>query len=243
MSIPGQPDIPPSRPGVPLVDLASGMYAAISIMAALKRRETENVGERIDVSMFDTMISWMGVRAGRSLIHGEPDQNEHLSALNNVYETKDGRMLSLGAIEPRFWKNFCMASGRKDLLEDPRFGSPSKRKEHAEELLTTLKEIIAERSCEEWENVLDWNEVPYAPVSSVDETLNDPHVKARGLIQEVETSHLGKIKEILFPVKFSGFDTDIRTPPPQWGEHTERILSDLGYTKEAITQLKKEKAV
>ena len=143
MSIPGQPGIPPSRPGVPLVDLASGMYAAMSIMAALKRRDVENVGERIDVSMFDTMISWMGVRAGRSLIHGEPNQNEHLSALNNVYETKDGRMLSLGAIEPRFWKNFCMASGRKDLLEDPRFGSPSKRKEHAEELLITLKEIIA----------------------------------------------------------------------------------------------------
>ncbi len=92
MSIPGQLGIPPSRPGVPLVDLASGMYAAMSIMAALKRRDTENVGERIDVSMFDTMISWMGVRAGRSLIHGEPDQNEHLSALNNVYETKDGRI-------------------------------------------------------------------------------------------------------------------------------------------------------
>jgi formyl-CoA transferase len=243
MSIPGQPGTPPSRPGVPLVDLASGMYAAMSIMAALKRRDIEKVGEHIDVSMFDTMISWMGVRAGRSLIHGEPNQNEHLSALNNVYETKDGRALSLGAIEPHFWKNFCMVSGHKDLLEDSRFDSPSKRKEHAEELLATLKEIIAERSCEEWEKILDWNEVPYAPVSSIGETLDDPHVKARGLIQEMETSHLGKIKEILFPVKFSGFATDIRNPPPQWGEHTELILSDLGYTKEAIGQLRKEKVV
>jgi formyl-CoA transferase len=243
MSIPGQPGIPPSRPGVPLVDLASGMYAAMSIMAALKRRDVENVGERIDVSMFDTMISWMGIRAGRSLIYGEPNQNEHLSALNNVYETKDGKMLSLGAIEPHFWKNFCTASGREDLLEDPKFGSPSKRKEYAEELLKTLTEIIAERSCEEWEKILDWNEVPYAPVSSIGEALDDPHVKARGLIQEVETSHLGNIKEIPFPVKFSGFDTDIRNPPPQWGEHTEEVLSDLGFTKEAITQLRKEKVV
>lgn len=243
MSIPGQPGIPPSRPGVPLVDLASGMYAAMSIMAALRRRDIENVGERIDVSMFDTMISWMGVRAGRTLIYGEPDRDEHLSPLNNIYKTKDGRMLSLGIIESHFWKNFCTAAGRKDLLKDPRFGSPSKRKEHAEELLKILKEIIAERSCEEWENTLDWNEVPYAPVCSIREAINDPHVKARGLIHEVKTDHLGKINEILFPVKFSGIDKDIRNPPPQWGEHTEQILSGLGYTKEAIAQLRKERVI
>jgi len=243
LSIPGQPGTPPSRPGVPLVDLASGMYAAIAIMAALRRQEREGVGERIDVSMFDNMISWMGVRAGRHLIHGKPTRNEHLSALNNVYETKDGRLISLGALEPHFWKNFCTSAGRKDLVEDPRFESPAKRKEHGEALLTTLKELFRERTYKEWERILDWKEVPFAPVYTQEETLQDPHVAARGLIQDIETRHLGTIRVIPFPVKFSGIDTEIRNPPPQWGEHTEAILGDLGFSKKDIDRLRDEKVI
>jgi len=243
LSIPGQPDTPPSRPGVPLVDLASGMYAAISIMAALRKREAEGKGEHIDISMYDAMISWMSVRAGRSLVYGEKPENEHLSALNNIYETRDGKRISLGIIEEIFWRNFCEAIGREDLLEDPRFSSHSERGAHTAELLPILKGIISERTLEEWERVLDWRQVPYAPVYDMEEALNDPHLKARGLLKEIDAGHLGCIREVLFPAKFSGFNTEIKRPPPQWGQHTEDVLNDLGYSETEIRSLREKKAI
>jgi len=243
LSIPGQPDTPPSRPGVPLVDLASGMFAAISIMAALRRREIEGKGEHIDVSMYDAMISWMSVRAGRALVYGEEPENEHLSALNNIYETKDGKRISLGVLEENFWRNFCKAIGREELLEDPRFSSHSERRTHTGELLLTQKIIISERTLEEWERVLDWRQVPYAPVYDMKEALNDPHLKARGLLKEIDAGELGSIREVLFPAKFSGFETEIRRPPPQWGQHTDDVLDDLGYSETEIRSLREKKAI
>ena len=229
LSIPGQPDVPPSRPGVPMVDLASGMYGAMAIMAALRRRDLEGVGSYIDVSMFDTMISWMSVRAGSLLIYGKKSQNEHLSPLNNIYETKDGKKISLGIIEQNFWENFCKAVGRQDLAEDPRFFSPTSRSDHKKELLEIIREIVANYTLEELCSSLDWRNVPYAPVRSIEEALGDQHIKARGLLQKIDAGSLGSITEVLFPVKFSNMGTEIRTPPPQWGQHTEDILKDLGF--------------
>lgn len=243
LSIPGQPDTLPSRPGIPLVDLASGMYAAISIMAALRRREIEGKGEHIDISMYDAMISWMSVRAGRPLIYGEKPENEHLSALNNIYETKDGKMISLGILEQSFWRNFCRAIGREDLVEDPRFSSLSERRTQTAELLPILKRIISERTLEEWERVLDWRQVPYAPVYDMEEALNDPHLKARGLLKEIDAGQLGNIREVLFPARFSGFKAEIKRPPPQWGQHTEDILNDLGYSGNEICLLRERKVI
>lgn len=243
LSIPGQPDTLPSRPGIPLVDLASGMFAAISIMAALRRREIEGKGEHIDISMYDAMISWMSVRAGRPLIYGEKPENEHLSALNNIYETKDGKMISLGILEQRFWRNFCRAIGREDLVEDPRFSSLSERRTHTAELLPILKRIISERTLDEWERVLDWRQVPYAPVYDMEEALNDPHLKTRGLLKEIDAGQLGNIREVLFPARFSGFKTEIKRPPPQWGEHTEDILNELGYSGNEICLLRERKVI
>ncbi|MDY6973538.1 MAG: CaiB/BaiF CoA-transferase family protein, partial [Thermodesulfobacteriota bacterium] len=243
LSIPGQPDTPPTRPGVPLVDLASGMFAAIAVMAALRRRDAEGVGERIDISMFDSMISWMGVRAGSLLVYGDKPGNEHLSALNNIYETKDGKKISLGILEEHFWRSFCEAAGRQDLAEDPRFCSPALRKTHTRELLPEVRSIISERTREDWDRVLDWRKVPYAPVHSLEEAIADCHVEKRGLLQEIEAGPLGKIKEVLFPPKFSGFKTQITRPPPQWGEHTEEVLKDVGCTQSEIALLRQKNII
>ena len=243
LSIPGQPDTPPTRPGVPLVDLASGMFAAIAVMAAIRRRDMEGVGERIDVSMFDSMISWMGVRAGSLLVYGEKTGNEHLSALNNIYETKDGKKISLGILEEHFWQNFCKAAEREDLAEDPRFSSPSRRKTNTQELLPEVKRIIAGRTREDWDSVLDWRKVPYAPVYSLEEAIGDCHVKERDLLQEIEAGPLGRIKEVVFPPKFSGFKTEVISPPPQWGEHTEEVLKDVGCSESEIAALREKNVI
>jgi crotonobetainyl-CoA:carnitine CoA-transferase CaiB-like acyl-CoA transferase len=243
MSIQGQPDVPPSRPGVPMVDLASGMYAAIAILAALRKREKEGTGEHIDLSMLDGMVCWMSMWAGNLLVYGKNPQDEHLSALNTVFETKDGRKISLGVVEENFWQNFVGAVGRRDLAEDPRFSSPAGRRKNMGALMETVKKIMAGRTLEEWERSLDWRNVPYAPVYSIAEAMNDAHVKDRGLLQEIETQGMGKIREVLFPVRFSGFDAEIRRPPPMWGEHTDEILKSVGYGEEEIARLREKKII
>jgi len=242
LSIPGQPDTPPSRPGVPMVDLASGMFGAIAIMAALKRREAEGRGEFIDVSMLDSMISWMSVRAGRLLVYQERPQNEHLSALNNIYETRDGKKLSLGIIEGHFWENFCKALDRMDLLNDPRFSSSSKRRENMGELALVMKDIISGRTLEEWVELLDWRKIPYAPVYTIGEALADPHVESRNILEEVEFMG-NRISEVAFPVKFRGIKPKVRMPPPKWGEHTGEILRDLGYSEGEVQGMKEKNVI
>jgi formyl-CoA transferase len=243
LSIQGQPDTPPSRPGVPIVDLASGMYAAIAILAALRKKDAGGTGDYIDVSMFDTMISWMSVRAGALLVYGKRPENEHLSPLNTIFETKDGKRISLGIVEEHFWQNFVNAIGREDLLEDQRFSSPVERKKHAAELMQIMKEIISERNLGEWERTLDWQKVPYAPVYTIEEAVNDPHLQARSLLREIDAEGIGRIKEVAFPVQFSGFDTEIRRPPPKWGEHTNEILKELGYFEKEIASFRKQKVI
>ncbi len=243
MSIPGQFDVPPSRPGVPMVDLTSGMYAAIAVLAALVTKGREGVGTYIDVSMFDTMVTWMSVRAGNLLVYGKTPQNEHLSPLNTIFETKDGRKISVGLVEQHFWRNFVDAAGEEKLLRDERFTSAAGRKKNDRELLEILKKIILKHTAEEWEQILDWRKIPYAKVHSVDETIGDAHVQARNMFSEIEVEGLGKIREVLFPVQFSGSRPEIRTPPPRWGEHTDEILKGLGYSEGEITRLRQNKIV
>lgn len=243
MSIPGQPDTAPSRPGVPIVDLASGMFAAISIMAALMKRELTGKGERIDISMFDAMISWMSIRAGRYLVYGEKTGNDHLSALNNIYVTKDGKKISLGILEQHFWENFCKAVDREDLLNDLRFSSSDDRAKHSEALMSILKGIISEYTREELDRTIDWCQVPYAPVLTMEEAVNDLHVRDRNIFQEIEVGESDRIKVSPFPGKFSGFKTGIKSRPPDWGQHTGNILNDMGYSEKQIASLRDKKVI
>lgn len=120
------------------------------------------------------------------MIYDEKTKNEHLSPLNNIYMTKDGKGLSIAILEPHFWINFCKAIKREDLLTDPRFQIPQERQSHSKILTNILKEIISTRNLDEWEDTLDWQEIPYAPVKSMEEAIKDPHVLARDMVQVVE---------------------------------------------------------
>ena len=246
LSIPGRVGEPPSKPGIPVGDLSSSMFAALSILAALMARDKIGKGQYIDVSMTDGIVSWMSVRAGGYLTKGEiPQVNEmgHLSPANDIFETKDGKKITLGALEEHFWKSLCELLGLQELLNDPRYDTHQKRVRDGSEVSERLKAAFLKRTRAEWIEEMNKSRIPCGPVYTMEEVFSDPHILHRGLVQEIDDPKLGKIKQVPFPVKFSETSAEVQSPPPEMGQHTEEVLLAFGYGKEEIEKLKNEKVI
>jgi crotonobetainyl-CoA:carnitine CoA-transferase CaiB-like acyl-CoA transferase len=237
-AIPGQIGTVPSRPGIPVVDLCAGMLAAFSILTGLMARERTGDGQYIDIAMFDAIIAWTGIRAGRYMVKKQPITDEHVIATNDVFQTRDNKLIALGIVnEEHFWQNFCNTTGNKMLLEDMRFSTQKGRLQNKEELSRILRGIFSGKTREEWLQLFENTDVPLTPVSTLEEALSDPQLSHRGLIKNITDPESGEIDVIGLPVKFSGVPTEIQSPPPRAGQHTREILEQLGYNEEVISSL------
>jgi crotonobetainyl-CoA:carnitine CoA-transferase CaiB-like acyl-CoA transferase len=152
-----------------------------------------------------------------------------------VYETADGGHVTLGALEPQFWANFCRLVGREDL----------RALQHAEgaerdEVEATLRGLFRTRTRTEWVALLHQADVCAGPVLALDEVLRDPQLRQRGLFAEVTHPKLGRVPQIAFPVRMSRTPGRVATPPPELGEHTEEILRDLGYDQLVISGFRQD---
>ncbi len=220
----GAADGPPIPPMVQVADLSGGMLAAISILAALIGREKTGVGQYLDVSLFDGALSWASTMmggtyaAGKSVQRGKMQLNGGM-ACYNVYETRDGKYLTLGAIEPHFWAAFCKAVGREDL--NPRA--------QEFEAIPEVAAIFKTRTFDEWMELFKNVDACVEPVREFAETLNDPHVQQRGLVTEVDG-----VKQIGSVFVFA---ENPNLPPPRQGEHTREVLREIGLSDEELTQL------
>lgn len=226
----GAADGPPIPPMVQVADLSGGMLATISILAALIGREKTGVGQYLDVSLFDGALSWASTMmggtyaAGKSVQRGKMQLNGGM-ACYNVYETRDGKYLTLGAIEPHFWAAFCKAVGREDL--NPRA--------QEFEAIPEVAAIFKTRTFDEWMEIFKDVDACIEPVREFSETLNDPHLKHRGLITEVNG-----IKQIGSVFVFA---SNPNLPPPRQGEHTREVLRELGMSDEEIAQLRQAEVI
>lgn len=243
LGIMGPNDRPPAIPSNLLADYAAGgMQAAIGILAAIIARDRTGKGQFVDISMLDGVISLMHVVASMYCISGQvPERgNDILTGgmpFYNVYETKDGKYISVASIEPWFFQNLCSALGREDLA------AYQWRLDKREEVLSLFNDIFRSKNRDEWVEIMKQKDICVAPIYSIDEVLSNPHVLERDMVVEINHPELGKVKQVGISIKLSETPGAIRRLPPRRGEHTEEILLELGYTKQEIEKLRSREAI
>jgi crotonobetainyl-CoA:carnitine CoA-transferase CaiB-like acyl-CoA transferase len=246
MAVTGEPDGPPGKCGVSVIDFAGGYAAMLGLMIALFDAQRTGVGREVEVSLLDTAVSMLSYfatwtlnrqwQAGRTRDSGHqtlvPAQN---------FPTRDGWIVIFCAKE-KFWRRLVEIMGLADLARDSRFASFPERLEHKEMLIPVLAERFRANTTAEWLRLLRGH-VPCAPVNSVSEALQDEQVLARDMILEVEHPDFGTIREVASPIKTDGAPTAVARAP-RVGEHTDSILGDvLGYGKPTIAGLRSKGAI
>jgi succinate--hydroxymethylglutarate CoA-transferase len=247
MGITGPVEGPPSRVGVPIVDITSGMFAANSILAALFSRSQTGKGQHIDISLFDTQAALLTNVAANYLIGGEPPKrlgNDHPNLAPYAAFPASDKWFVIGVANELQWDRFCGVIDRPDLKVNPLFSTNSDRVEHREELSTLLESIFSTRTAENWLESFKQAGLPCGPINDVREVFEHPQVIPRQLILEVDHPTAGMLKLSGFPYKLSNTPPTLRLPPPQLGEHNEEVLVDLlGFTPGDVEKLRLESVI
>ena len=244
LGLTGEPGRKPVIPPIQIADMAAGgMCAALGIMAALIVRQKTGKGQYIDISMLDGIIAMLPFPARLLWESGKDPQRgdtllSGMAPCYNVYETKDGEYVSLGALEPRFWSALCKKLGREDFTPY-QYAEGEKRAE----IILYLQRVFKDKSREEWMEDLKDLDVCFGKVLPVEEALKDPQVSYRKMVTEFLDPKKGKMKLLSSPIKLSETPPDIRMAPAGFGEHTEEVLTELGYEAVEIEALKREGVV
>jgi crotonobetainyl-CoA:carnitine CoA-transferase CaiB-like acyl-CoA transferase len=239
LGLTGQYGGSPVIPGVQIADYTACMLAAIAILIALRARDKTGKGQYIDISMAHGALWLLIPFTSEYFMTGKaPERGRHFLTgyypFYNIYETSDGKYISIGCLEEHFWRNLCKALGREDLA------GLQWDEEKREEVMKQLQEIFKTKTRDEWFKLLRDADVPIAPVYSLDEVFNDPQIQYRKVIEEVEHPEIGKVRVLRIPVEFSETPSRIRGPAPMLGQHTKEILKELGYSDREIEEFEKE---
>jgi crotonobetainyl-CoA:carnitine CoA-transferase CaiB-like acyl-CoA transferase len=233
---------PPVIPAIQICDIQSAIYAVVAITAALYKRERTNEGEFIDISLMDTAVASMIIPMGCHFAGVSTERGGLFlsggAQFYNVYETKDRKFISIGALEPGFWVALCNVLG-VEKYQDQQIASA----EESEKIRADLAEKFREKRRDEWVKILNEREVPCAPVYDVGEVMADPQVRAREMIFEMETQAYGKLNQIATPIRTSHNPLTARSAPPKLGQHTLEILQGLRYSTKDVERLRTEGAI
>lgn len=247
MGITGPEEGPPSRVGVPIVDITAGMFAATAILAALRARDLTGEGQLVDISLLDTQVALLANVASNYLVGGaEPRRlgNAHPNiAPYEAFRARD-RWFALAAANERQWATLCETIGRPDLRDDPRFSTNGERVANRPALLEALGATFAARDAGAWLAVLREAGLPCGPINAVPDVFAHPQAQARGLALETEHPTAGPVQLTGFPYKLSQTPAEVRQPPPLLGQHTEEVLVDLlGYSAKDVAVLQERGTV
>jgi len=230
----------PLNPGVQVADIGGGLVAAIGILGAIIEREgnAERKGQYIDISMTDSVFSFIPMIAA---YHFAKDSSEIVNILHgdfpfySVYKTKDNKFLSVGIIEAKFWREFCKAL-ELDELEQKQITIGKER----EIVFQKIQQKLLKKTQKEWMEKFINLDACVMPVKSFAEACQDPQIKVRNMVVEMNHPKLGKIQNIASPIKYSRTPLSIRSIAPKTGQNTQEILDSLGYSAEQIQKFKND---
>ena len=237
LSYSGRAAAGPPPLGIQVADVGGAMGALVGLLAAVVQRGATGRGQFVDVSMFDLMVAWQAHLIAHCLVGGETPAPEGM-ALNggrayDLYQTQDGRWLSVGSLELKFWEGFCVAIGRADLI------APGLSQDDGEQarVKATVREAIAARPLAEWIAVFAPLDVCVEPVLTVPEMLAAPQTAARGLVVDVPRPGSGAQRQIASPWRFSEGAAEYRHVGAPLGQHTAEVLRAAGFSDEEIEAL------
>jgi formyl-CoA transferase len=231
MSVTGEPGGSPVKCGVPIADLAAGLYTANGILAALLARGRTGRGQRVETSLFEAALALSVWEAAEFFATGEPPRAQgsahRLNAPYQAFRTADG-YLTLAAITSRQWQRLCVVIGREGLAVDPRFITNDARMEHRAALVEEIEAALEHETTAHWVERLLAAGVPAGPIQDYSQVFRDPHTHFRNMVAEIEHPVEGLIRMLGFPVAMSASPSTVRRPPPLLGEHTSEVMQELG---------------
>jgi formyl-CoA transferase len=231
MSVTGEPGGPPMKSAIPVADLGSGLFCAVGILAALRARDITGEGQYLETSLFESALAlsvWESTEFWSTGKSPEPlGSANRMSAPYQALATRDG-YVTIGANNEKLWRKLCAVLRAPQLLDDPRFSDNNARMANRTALVDELEQIFRTRPTDEWVTALLAEGVPAGPIRDYGHVLaDDPHVKARHMIEHFDHPVEGRTSVLASPLKLSGTPVAIKSPPPLLGQHTDEVFAEL----------------
>ena len=246
MSITGLPGQGPVRAGIPVADLAAGLYAALGVLTALVGRAVTGEGKWVRTSLLEAQVAMLDFQAERWLLNkdvpGQAGNNHPTGIPTGVFQTQDGH-INIAATGEAIYQRFCAVMQREDWLADERYNTLARRSTHRDALNAEIEAITRTKTSAEWIAVFNEAGVPAGYIHAIDEVFADPQVKHLGMAAPAKHPELGDIELVAQPIKMSGAKFQVRATTPGLGEHTGEILTAAGYSAGEIEALQAAGAI
>ncbi|MBS0325625.1 MAG: CoA transferase [Proteobacteria bacterium] len=241
----------PLRAGTSINDIMGGLFGALGTLAALIQRGITGKGMEVQSALFETNVLLMGQHMLQYAVTGRPPPpmpaRESPWAIYDVFTVKDGEQIFLAAVSDAQFATFCRVLGFRDLADDPAYATNNDRVRARASLLATVRERLAKHPAAELAALFEEAGLPYAPIRRPEDLYDDPHLRATGGLAEIVVPDGGaagrRVKTTLTPIAFDGARLPVRSDPPRAGQHTDEILTGIGYSHDAIARLRAQGTV
>jgi crotonobetainyl-CoA:carnitine CoA-transferase CaiB-like acyl-CoA transferase len=246
MSITGAPGEGPMRVGIPVADLTAGLFCAMGILTALLEREVSGEGQWVKTSLLQAQIFMLDFQAARWLMDKDvaPQAgNDHPTSIpTGVFKTSDG-YINIATTGGRIWQRFCEALGAPDLVNRPEYATGPDRSKNRKAINAEINKLTEKKSSETWVKEFNAAGVPCGPIYSIDQVFADAQVEHLGIAQDVPNAEGRHIRLVGQPFTLSRTPSKMAARPPEFGEQTEEVLAEFGFTRDEIGSLRQKKIV